>query len=1159
MGHVYTLIQFKKLRLTGFKSFVDHSELLINTGLTGVVGPNGCGKSNLVEALRWVMGETSAKQMRGGEMDDVIFAGSANRPARNVAEVGLLLDNADRTAPALFNDDVELQVTRRIERQKGSNYKVNGQDVRARDVQLLFADAATGARSTAMVSQGKIGTIISAKPQQRRTILEEAAGITGLHSRRHEAELRLRGAESNLGRLDDVLITLETQEKNLQKQARQASRYRTISDRIRKAEALLFHMRWGNALDELDKARKAFKEADGRVVELTQRAAEASKVQAEASIQLPALREAEAAAAAELHRLSIAREQLDQDEKRIGEQKTELQRRLQQAEQDLEREGDFSKDAEAAHRRLENERENIVLQGEDDGLLREEALERLEIIKEEVALREEKINELTEQVAQSDAKRNSLQSRIADLESQQTKLKTRLAQLQDQQRELEATRISDDALEEAQVRLEETAEQVAELQEALEQAEAARQEARAAVQAALEHLRECEAVIAKLEAEEDALAELLDPQEDSSGAPLLDEVTVQAGYEAALGAALGDDLSASRDKEASLHWESLPELNQALALPGGVTALCDIAQGPAELNRRLAQVGVLETPEEAERLQSRLQQGQRLVSREGGLWRWDGFVVKPGAPSSAAIRLKQKNRLSEIRSLWEEARAKADVAQARLEEAKRAERASDETEKRLREDLRTATQQGEEARKHLTALQNQMDSLNSRLESLQDSLMRSGEEGEELEEVLLEARGHLADLPAGDEGREQLASLRAELADQRNLLLDHQSAYERISQEAQNRVRRLAEIDQEIENWKNRSERAVRHIEDLRERKEGLVEELELLAERPQEIEEKRLALMEAVERAEEKRKLCGDKLAEAEGYVRDVDAHARQAEAELGKCREERVRFESHVEQGRQLCQALAERIRDRLDCKPEELEAIAEMDEGSELPDLETAEKRVDRLHRERDTMGPVNLRAETELKELSEQVQTMNSERDDLLKAIEKLRQGIAELNREGRDRLLKSFNEVNEHFKDLFTRLFGGGEARLELIEDDDPLQAGLEIMASPPGKRMQILSLLSGGEQALTALALLFGVFLTNPAPICVLDEVDAPLDDANVDRFCTMLEEMARSGQTRFLVITHHRMTMARMHRLFGVTMTERGVSQLVSVDLQKAEELVDS
>ncbi|SCA57384.1 Chromosome partition protein Smc [Candidatus Terasakiella magnetica] len=1153
------MIQFKKLRLTGFKSFVDHSELLINSGLTGVVGPNGCGKSNLVEALRWVMGETSAKQMRGGEMDDVIFAGSGNRPARNVAEVGLVLDNSDRTAPALFNNEAELQVTRRIERQKGSNYKVNGNDVRARDVQLLFADAATGARSTAMVSQGKIGAIISAKPQQRRMILEEAAGITGLHSRRHEAELRLRGAETNLGRLDDVLITLETQQKNLQKQARQASRYRTISDRIRKAESLLFHMRWGDALDEMDKARKSYKEAETRVNELTSRAAEASKVQAEASTHLPALREAEAAAGAELHRLSIAREQLDGDEKRLSEVKLELQRRLHQAEQDLERETDFSKDAQAAHTRLENERENILVQGEDDDMLREEALERLEIIKEEVANREERINELTEEVAQSEAKRNSLKNRLNELASQLSKLQVRKDDLQRQKNELEATRISQDDLMQAEARMEESRERQALQEEAIEQAEQKRVEARQAVQTALEHLRECEAVLAKLEAEEDALAELLDPQSEEAGKPILDDVSVEPGYEAALGSALGDDLSASRDKEATLHWEELPALKSPILLPSGMAFLSEFAKGPSELKRRLAQIGVVDTANEAHALQASLQQGQRIVSKEGGMWRWDGFISLPGAPSAAAIRLKQKNRLAEIRSQWEDARIKGDVAQERLELAKESEAQSNEAEKQLREELRQTNSQVKDAQNQLSTLQNKLASFEAKLENINESLERCLQEGEEVQEAYEETSEQLEELPVGDEGREQLALLREELAEKRNLLLDHQSAFERIARDAENRKRRLSEIGDEIESWKKRSERAVRHIEDLVLRKETLIEELETLAERPQEIEEKRQALFEGIERSEEKRKFCADKLAEAEGHLRDVDSHARQAETELAKCREERVRFESHVEQGKQLCQSLAERIRERLDCKPEELSDIAEIDEGSELPDVETAEKRVDRLHRERDTMGPVNLRAETELEELTEQVQTMNSERDDLLKAIDKLRQGINELNREGRDRLLTSFNEVNQHFQDLFTRLFGGGQAHLELIEDEDPLQAGLEIMASPPGKRMQILSLLSGGEQALTALALLFGVFLTNPAPICVLDEVDAPLDDANVDRFCTMLEEMAQSGHTRFLIITHHRMTMARMHRLFGVTMTERGVSQLVSVDLQKAEEMVDS
>lgn len=1123
------------------------------------MGPNGCGKSNLVEALRWVMGETSAKQMRGGEMDDVIFAGSATRPARNVAEVAVSLDNSDHSAPALFNNDAELQVTRRIERQKGSNYKVNGNDVRARDVQLLFADAATGARSTAMVSQGKIGQIIAAKPQARRVILEEAAGITGLHSRRHEAELRLRGAEGNLSRLDDVLITLETQHKNLQKQARQASRYRSISDRIRKAEALLFHMRWGNALDDLDKARTHLKDTDKRVHELTQRAAQASKVQAEASVHLPALRDAEAAAGAELQRLSIAREQLDQDEKRLDGAKNELSRRLDQTNQDLARESDFSKDADAAYQRLETEREETLTLSEDDEVLREEALERLELVKEDVSEREEQINRLTSDVAQAEARRTGLQNRIRELENQIDKLKARHQDLQQEQRRLQESRPAADSLEDGETLIEELSERQLIQEEALETAEATRITARENVQTRLSSLRDCDAVLAKLEAEEEALAELLDTKgEDQQGTPLLDDVNVTAGYEAALGSALGDDISASRETEASQHWTDLPPLENPMALPGNVKSLSDVAFGPPELKRRLSQIGVTETPQEAAALQPGLKQGQRLVSLTGGMWRWDGFVTLPGAPSVAAIRLKQKNRLSELRLIWEEARQKADVAQTDLETAKEAETRADETEKSLRDELRQINSQLQKAQSDLTALKNQMASWQSKYDALSENIERVNAESEDVQSDLLETQEELADQPDDQEGREKLALLREELSQKRNQLLDHQSTFDRVKRDGELRSKRINEIGEELNNWKNRAERAKRHIEDLGLRREGLLEELEELAERPQEIEGKRLRLLDAIEAAEEKRKLCTDKLAEAEVNLRDVDSHVRQADAELATCREERVRHESHVEQGKQLCMALAERIRDRLDCKAEDLAQIAEIAEGSELPDLDAAEKRVDRLHRERDTMGPVNLRAETELEELQQQVDTMTSERDDLLKAIEKLRQGINELNREGRDRLLTSFNEVNQHFQDLFTRLFGGGSAHLELVQDDDPLQAGLEIMASPPGKRMQILSLLSGGEQALTALALLFGVFLTNPAPICVLDEVDAPLDDANVDRFCTMLEEMSRSGQTRFLIITHHRMTMARMHRLFGVTMTERGVSQLVSVDLQKAEQMVD-
>ncbi|MBT4589477.1 MAG: chromosome partitioning protein ParA, partial [Rhodospirillaceae bacterium] len=415
-----------------------------------------------------------------------------------------------------------------------------------------------------------------------------------------------------------------------------------------------------------------------------------------------------------------------------------------------------------------------------------------------------------------------------------------------------------------------------------------------------------------------------------------------------------------------------------------------------------------------------------------------------------------------------------------------------------------------------------------------------------------------ASLTDVEEGRRQVNSLRAVVGEKRGELVEAQSAFDTLKNQAEERRNRLQAIASQLTNWNTRKEDAEKQLEERSERKQALEAERERLAQQPEEIKRRHQDILDKVDEAEEKRKDAADRLAEAETKLADADRVLREAESKLAAVREKRVRAEAAVEQADQASAALIERMEDRLNCGPGALQELSGIDEDKELPELEAAEKRVERLLRERENMGPVNLRAEVEAQELNEQIDTLTTEREDLTKAIDKLRRGINELNREGRQRLLTSFEEVDKHFQGLFVRLFGGGRAHLELVESDDPLEAGLEIMASPPGKRLQVLSLLSGGEQALTALSLLFAVFMTNPAPICVLDEVDAPLDDANVDRFCTMVDEMAHSLSTRFLVITHHRMTMARMDRLFGVTMGEQGVSQLVSVDLGQAIELRD-
>lgn len=1149
------VLSFKKLRLTGFKSFVDPTELLIERGLTGVVGPNGCGKSNLVEALKWVMGETSAKQMRGSGMEDVIFSGTAERPSRNVAEVTLTLDNQARIAPPRFNEFDELEISRRIERDKGSTYRINGQEVRARDVQLLFADQATGARSTALVSQGRIGTVINAKPAQRRLLLEEAAGITGLHSRRHEAELRLKGAETNLERLDDILMTLETQMNSLRKQARQATRYRNLSDHIRKAEATLFYVRWQAAEAEQSESRTRFKDADAAVRELTLRASQASTLQASASDGLPELRQAEAEVAAELQRLLLARENLDQEEQRARDAAEENRRRQEQAGRDLERERALLADASAAERRLDDEQATITQaqEGETEDLA--QASEALEKADAEVAEREGELNQLTEDVANSEARRTALTRRVDELEQRNQRLVGRRQAAEAEKNDLETKSADLVDLAEAETHVDQARDTLETAREAREAAAADSQAAQAHAEELTAASREAGTKTAGLEAEVRALADLLATSTEG-GTPVLDDIKVAPGLEDALGAALGDDLDAPLDEEADIHWRQLPPLEEASALPAGADPLAPHVDAPAALARRLAQTGVVGSADQAARLQAGLRPGQRLVSRAGGLWRWDGYTVNEGAETAAAKRLAQRNRLAELEDQLTEARRAQADAETRGESALAARTQALEAEQTARTAVRDADIAFNTARDTLSEIKDRAAAVQTRLAALEETIAGIVQDIDETATAKEDASGELATLDDTSAARARLETLRAQLAESRARQVESRSRHSELTRAAEGRRARLVQINDERQMWQSRKKGAEGQVEELDRRRQDLAAELTALESRPGEIAEKRESLAGAIEDAEARRKNAADTLAEAEGQAREVEKALRLAEQALAQAREQRVRAEGAVDQAEQACRALIERIQERLQVRPEGLARLAEIDDAADLPELEAIERKVDRLHRERDTMGPVNLRAEQEMRELSEQIETLGQEKEDLLAAIDKLRQGIQALNREGRARLLASFAEVNEHFQKLFVRLYGGGRAHLELVESDDPLEAGLEIFASPPGKRLQVLSLLSGGEQALTALALLFAVFQTNPAPICVLDEVDAPLDDANVDRFCKMVEEMSGGGQTRFMIITHHRMTMSRMSRLFGVTMQERGVSQLVSVDLQRAEEL---
>ncbi len=1152
-------MQITRLRLLGFKSFVEPTDLTIDKGLTGVVGPNGCGKSNLLEALRWVMGETSHKSMRAASMDDVIFSGTTTRPGRNIAEVTIFIDNAARTAPAEFNNHDVLEVTRRIEREMGSAYRVNAKETRARDIKILFEDAATGARSPALVRQGQISEIVNAKPEQRRRILEDAAGIAGLHSRRHDAELRLRAAETNLARVSDVLSQLNTQVEALKRQARQARRYKELSVDIRKAEILQHHLAWIECQTQVETEEAAMRSTLEMVAGAAQAESELTRAELAAAEVLPALRETEAAAAAALRRSELEHDHLQREIERAGERQRDLQLRAEQMRHDEAREKSLAAEAVDAHTGLTKEKTELNRAASAAGGRGVTARARVEATEAAVKTIDTRLAGLQTAAAEVRARRKSLEGQHVERREALARLERQLAALDAQANQLEATAPSASEMTACHELVDQLTDDGFANEEALlaaEDALARHADALAAAGAAAQSAR---VAAERLAVEVETLTQLVEPARDSDSPSVVDRLTVEQGFEQALAAALGEDLDASLDPALPIHWR----LNDAAApdpdLPAGAASLSDHVDAPPELTRRLRQIGLVDT-EDGARLQPALKPGQRLVTRDGDLWRWDGFVAAASGKTAAARRLAHRNRLG---GLGAEHLRLASVAKSKSDDearASEAHRTADEVVKRHRQLARDIHFKLADARQSLAGLDQRVRDADQRRATIdatrgvaRDAL---GEAGDRLAETALA----LESLSEADAFEEQLAICLDDAAEKRSAVADARASLASLEREESARRHRLLEIDTDIARASERKATAQERAQALAERFVAITDELAHLLELPDTLSERRDSVLSAIADARHGRDAAADALAEADRRFREIQSELRAAQSAHATTREARARAEARLEAARNRRAETSRKIRETLAIHPEECLKEAGYHDAGTLPDAPELERLVARLKADRDRLGGVNLAADDDLARMTTEFDAMDKERLDVELAIAKLRAGIAELNKEAKGRLDAAFETVNGHFQRLFGILFNGGEARLAMIQSpDDPLEGGLEIFARPPGKKPATLSLLSGGEQTLTALSLIFAVFLTNPSPICVLDEVDAPLDDANVDRFCTMMERMSEETSTRFLVITHHPMTMARMDRLFGVTMAEKGVSQLVSVDLQVAKTFVEA
>ena len=857
-------MEFKKIELTGFKSFVEKTSFFIEKGLTGIVGPNGCGKSNIVEAIRWCMGETSAKSMRGTGMEDVIFSGTANKTSKNIAEVSLILDNSDKDGPIQYKELNSIYVKRRIVKDKGSRYFINDKEVRARDVQTLFADLSTGAHSPSMISQGRIGALVTAKPTDRKAILEEAAGISGLHVRRHESELRLNSAENNLKRADELKRQQEKQLENLKKQALEASKYKLISEEIKKIEAGLYYIKLMEIEKERSSSKEIASEADDEISGLTIEINHNNNLLEEENIKLKPLRDQNIEILSKLQRLNLEFQSLEDEEKRTKTEKDRLSESENTIEIDIEREKNIISDAQSNEKRLNEEKNSLI----------------------------------------------DTEKKYYDLEKQ-TQLDLQIA-------------------------------------------------------------------TEELKKEQDKL-EII-------------------------------------SKNLSLNSQSKEFINYLNNI---------------NLNLENAKI-YLENNENKKALDA-----------------IDNIILSVKNETKKFKTATEKNSINEITELTNKIKLSQE--------------------------------------KYASAL----------------------------------------------------------------------SKHHSIQTETVRRQARIKNIDIEIQNWKNLKFNSEKMAKELLSRVDKIKVEIEIIAKLPETIAIKKGQLMENTSTTENEKQSLSNQLAQAEVKYQEINKQQKIVEEKMMLARENKARSGATVEGLENRKKDLLGRIKNDLNINEKNLLINSNLKDLTTFPNVIEQEDKLDAKKNQREQLGSVNLRADEETEQYKTTIKKMEQDREDLVSAIAKLRASINELNQKGRERLLEAFEKVNRKFNEVYTKLFSGGNAKLELIDSDDPLEAGLEMLVSPPGKRLQSITLLSGGEQALTALSLTFAVFLTSPAPICILDEVDAPLDDANVTRFCALLNELTKITTTKFIIITHHALTMSRVDRLYGVTMPEKGVSQLVSVDLEKAEELV--
>jgi chromosome segregation protein len=1153
-------MKFTRLKITGFKSFIDTTILDIKEGLTGLVGPNGCGKSNIVEAMKWNMGEAGPSKLRAGEMNDLIFAGTKGRASRNSAEVILTIENSENSLQSYKNDE-EIEVSRKIGKDDGSTYRINNKEVRQRDVQILFADLAIGSRSNSIVDQGQVGKIINSKPQERRKILEEAAGISGIHARKHESELKLKSTEINLEKLEEIISNDKMRLKELFRQSNQAKKYKNIAENIRKTEAIILYQRWKDTLRYIDENKKALQVYIDNVDAITRNISKTDILQQEIEKDLPSLRLESQSYSSLLNKFKVEYDVLNKEEENLIIEQENQKKNIQYMETEILNEQKLFSSLNSQYEKLDIEIDKISKKDSKTNL--DILNKNLQKAKSEEKFNLETLKEAERKLNYNVSQRENLNNELKKLELQLKENKLYLVNTKKEytllnndnknidQKNLFLKNIDDlkQKLQSKDIEEENICKNINTINIEIKKYQDSINEKNTSLQKSYRKLEQ-------FNASKNILTKLFESDDYNI---VINFLKYPKGYEKAIEACLGYGLKASLEAS-SIEWRNIPQ-ESLFQLPENIDNLSKFTQGVPEVVNILKLTGIVSSISEGDRLQHKLKPGQQLVTSNGGLWRWDGYTHNEEAETPANQILQNKTNLIEINSKINKTQNEIDKYKTDIQKTEIKINAAEKVKNKNNDTIQKINNIKIQLRNDIEQLQINLSKYienngekRTKIAILESSINKYEQTIKFINKEIDSFKKNLNSLVNEKILRENIEKFSIKNNDKKNELTNQISIYQKELSFLENKEQQLNQIRNEKSRLSSQIANITQRINNLKERKVHSQLNVKNMELKPKQIKEKKNNIIDQIDKTTKQLSASENKLSIIENKNKEINNSLKKLNEELIIQSENKARHEGLLQQAGERQKDEKDIVFEKLNITPDNFHKVIDLNEN--LPNSEQSSLTLEKLLLQRERIGPINLVAEQDSENLIDKLKEIELERDDLVNAIGKLRTSIRSINKEAKVRLLDAFKEVNKNFKILFTDLFGGGEAYLELTESDNPLDSGLELMASPPGKKLQQMSLLSGGEQALTAMSLIFSVFLTKPSPICVLDEVDAPLDESNVDRFLDLIESISHKSKTRFLVVSHNRLTMARMHRLYGVTMQEPGVSQLVSVSLKEAENI---